>query len=130
MGGPVLSHVTVSASDFAASIAFYDAALGALGLRRLAEYGDEEEDAAPVEAAAWGSAEPEFWLVSAPATQRAHIAFRVDDRAAVDAFHAAALAAGGQSHAAPRRWMIYRRGRYGAIVRDPDGNLVEATAPE
>jgi catechol 2,3-dioxygenase-like lactoylglutathione lyase family enzyme len=126
----VLSHVTVSATDFAASLAFYDAALAALGLERLAEFGDEEEADAPVEAAAWGSEQPVLWLVQGVPTQHVHLAFATTDRQAVDAFHAAAVAAGGVSSAAPRRWVIYRRGRYGAIVRDPDGNLVEVTAPE
>ncbi len=126
----VLTHVTVSARDFAASLAFYDAALAALGLDRLAEFGDEEESDAPVEAAAWGGDQPVLWLVQGAPTQHVHIAFAAPDRSAVDAFHAAALAAGGTSSAAPRRWVIYRRGRYGAIVRDPDGNLVEVTAPE
>jgi catechol 2,3-dioxygenase-like lactoylglutathione lyase family enzyme len=124
------SHVTLSASDFAASLAFYDAALGALGLTRVGEYVDEEEDDALVEAAAWGSDHPVLWLVPGRSTRDVHVAFAADDRSAVDAFHDAAVAAGGTSHDAPRRWAIYRRGRYGAIVADPDGNLVEVTAPE
>ena len=120
----------MGAADFAASLAFYDAALGALGLTRLAEFGDEEEDQAPVEAVAWGSEQPMLWLVQGAPTRHVHLAFAAADRSAVDAFHAAAVAAGGVSSGAPRRWAIYRRGRYGAIVRDPDGNLVEVTAPE
>ncbi|MDT4934486.1 MAG: hypothetical protein QOK11_2378, partial [Pseudonocardiales bacterium] len=49
-----LDHATIVASGFAASLAFYDAALGALGLVRAAEFGDEEEEDADVEAAGWG----------------------------------------------------------------------------
>jgi catechol 2,3-dioxygenase-like lactoylglutathione lyase family enzyme len=125
-----LSHVTVSTTDFAASLAFYDAALSAIGFDRLAEFGDEEEDDPTVEAAAWGMEQPVFWLVRGTPTCSVHVAFAAADRGIVDAFHAAALTAGGTSHDAPRRWAIYRSGRYGAIVADPQGNLVEVTAPE
>lgn len=127
-----LDHVTVTASGFAPSLAFYDAALGALGLVRVIELGDEEEGDAAVEAAAWGTGDvPVVWLVSgAVPTSGAHLSFRAGSRAAVEAFHAAALAAGGRSHDAPRRWAIFRAGEFNAIVLDPDGNLVEAVSVE
>ena len=127
-----LDHVTVTASDFAASLRFYDAALGALGLRRLHELGDEEEDDAAVEVAAYGADDrATLWLVSGPApTESVHVAFRADDRTEVERFHDAAVHAGGTSHDAPRRWPIFRRGEFNAIVRDPDGNLVEAVGTE
>jgi catechol 2,3-dioxygenase-like lactoylglutathione lyase family enzyme len=129
----LLDHVTVTPSDFAASLAFYDATLEPLGLVRLHELVDEEEDAAEVEAAAFGPGEGSavLWLVQGAVPTRAvHLAFRAADRAAVERFHAAAVAAGGTSHDAPRRWPIFRRGEFNAIVRDPDGNLVEAVAGE
>lgn len=125
--------MTVVASDFAASLAFYDAALGALGAARAAEFGDEEEDDADVEAAAWAasSGTPVLWLVrGAPATSGAHLALRASARADVDAFFAAACAAGGTPRSAPRRWVIFRRGTVSAAVNDPDGNTVEVVAPE
>jgi catechol 2,3-dioxygenase-like lactoylglutathione lyase family enzyme len=127
-----LDHVTVTASDFAASLRFYDAALGALGLRRLHELGDEEEEGAAVEVAAYGTDDhAALWLVSGPAaTVAVHVAFRADDRAQVERFHDAAMHAGGMSHDPPRRWPIFRRGEFNAIVRDPDGNLVEAVGTE
>jgi catechol 2,3-dioxygenase-like lactoylglutathione lyase family enzyme len=132
--GPArLDHVTLTASDFAASLRFYDAALGALGLARLYELGDEEEDQADVEAAAYGTDgdAASLWLVAGPVvTAATHVAFRADARERVERFHAAALAAGGTSHGAPRRWPIYRRGEFNAIVRDPDGNLLEAISAE
>lgn len=128
-----LSHVTITATDFAAGLAFYDAALGALGLARSAEYGDEEEDQPQVEAAGWsapGSA-PVVWLVvGGEPTRGAHVCLRADGPGAVRAFHAAACAAGGRSHAAPRRWTVYRRGEFGAAVYDPGDNLVEVVSPE
>jgi catechol 2,3-dioxygenase-like lactoylglutathione lyase family enzyme len=128
-----LDHVTVTASDFAASLAFYDTALAPLGFVRLHELGDEEQDDAVVEAAAYGSPDGPavLWLVSGTAPTRAvHLAFRADHRGEVEGFHAAAVAAGGASHGAPRRWPIFRRGEFNAIVGDPDGNLVEAVSAE
>jgi catechol 2,3-dioxygenase-like lactoylglutathione lyase family enzyme len=129
----VLDHVTVTARDFAPSLAFYDAALGALGLVRIAELVDEEEEHPALEAAAWGRAGQGgiVWLVSgAEPTTGLHIQLRAESRQQVETFHDAALRAGGAGFAAPRRWMLYRRGEFNAIVTDPAGNLVEAVAPE
>jgi catechol 2,3-dioxygenase-like lactoylglutathione lyase family enzyme len=128
-----LDHATICASDFAASLTFYDAALSALGLVRAAEYGDEEEEHSSVEAAGWGPAggPPLLWLVAAGhPTRGAHVSLRAGSRAEVEAFHEAAVGAGGQSHDAPRRWAIFRRGEFNAIVADPDGNRIEAVAAE
>jgi catechol 2,3-dioxygenase-like lactoylglutathione lyase family enzyme len=128
-----LDHATIVASDFATSLAFYDAALGALGLTRAAEFGDEEEEDAQVEAAGWGSADGGvmLWVVSASAaTSGVHVAFRASSRGEVEAFFAAAVSAGGVPHDAPRRWAIFRRGEFNAVVADPDGNLIEAVAGE
>jgi catechol 2,3-dioxygenase-like lactoylglutathione lyase family enzyme len=137
-----IDHVTITVADLVRSAAFYDAALGALGLRRMVELGDEEEGDAAVEAIAWGEpeqGEPErgepvraaVWLVAGTRpTSGLHACLRARTRADVEAFHAAALAAGGRSHDAPRRWPIFRAGEFNAIVLDPDGNLIEAVAPE
>ena len=128
-----LDHVTVVAADFAASLAFYDAALGALGLVRAVEFGDEEESDAAVEAAGWGAPDGSvlLWVVAGPVpTRGVHVSLRADSRSSVEAFHAAALAAGGTSHDAPRRWPIFRRGEFNAVVRDPAGNTVEAVSGE
>jgi catechol 2,3-dioxygenase-like lactoylglutathione lyase family enzyme len=128
-----LSHATIVASDFATSLAFYDAALGALGLVRAAEFGDEEEEDPELEAAGWGSADggPLLWLITGPvATSGAHVALRAASRRDVEAFFAAALVAGGLPHDAPRRWAIFRRGEFNAVVVDPDGNLIEAVSGE
>jgi catechol 2,3-dioxygenase-like lactoylglutathione lyase family enzyme len=128
-----LRHITVCASSFDASLAFYDAALGALGLVRVQEYGDEEEDDGVLEAAGFGppDAPPLFWLVTgSEPTRGAHAAFAAASRGAVDAFFAAAVTAGGTPRQAPRRWEIYRPGYFGAVVADPDGNLIEAALDE
>lgn len=132
---PVLDHVTLTVKrpDFAAGVAFYDAALGALGLVRVAELVDEEEDAPALEAVGWGvdCGPGLIWLVTGtPATSGAHTRLRADSRAQVETFHAAAVRAGGTEHAAPRRWTLYRRGEFNAIVADPAGNLLEAVAAE
>jgi catechol 2,3-dioxygenase-like lactoylglutathione lyase family enzyme len=128
-----LDHVTICASDFTASLRFYDAVLGALGLVRAAEYGDEEEDNASIEAAGWGPPDdaPLLWLVAADvATDAAHVCLRARSRVEVEAFHAAALSAGGRSQDVPRRWAIFRQGEFNAVVCDPDGNRIEAVAAE
>jgi catechol 2,3-dioxygenase-like lactoylglutathione lyase family enzyme len=128
-----LRHISVCAGSFTASLAFYDAALGALGLVRVQEYGDEEEDNAVLEAAGFGRPDepPSFWLVTGgEPTRGAHAAFAAASRSAVDAFFAAAVAAGGTPRQAPRRWEIYRPGYFGAVVADPDGNLIEAALDE
>lgn len=128
-----LDHATIAASDFARSLVFYDAALGALGLVRVAEFGDEEEEAADLEAAGWGpvGGSPVLWVVAGrAATAGAHVALRAGSRVAVEAFFAAAVAAGGVPHDAPRRWAIFRRGEFNAVVADPDGNLIEAVSRE
>lgn len=128
-----LDHLTVTASDLAASTAFYDAALGTLGWTRVLEIGDEEEDDADVEVIGWSRPDgvAQLWLVTgATPTRGLHLAITAQSSADVSAFHDAAVAAGGRSHDAPRRWAIIRRGQFNAIVADPDGNLIEAVAPE
>jgi catechol 2,3-dioxygenase-like lactoylglutathione lyase family enzyme len=136
IGPASIDHVTVSAApeEFAAALACYDAALSALGLARLSELVDEEEDDASVEAVGWGAptAEfPVFWLVSgATSSSGLHVRLKAHSRSQVEAFHATAVQAGATSHAAPRRWTPYRRGEFGATIRDPAGNLLEAVAPE
>jgi catechol 2,3-dioxygenase-like lactoylglutathione lyase family enzyme len=133
VSAPGLRHVTLSTTDFERSLAFYDAALGELSLVRVQEFGDEEEDAVPVEAAGFGPPDGAavLWLVAAPdRSHGAHVAFSAATRAQVDAFFAAAVDAGGSARQAPRRWEIYRPGYYGALVADPDGNLVEAVLDE
>lgn len=128
-----LDHVTITATDFLAALRFYDAGLGALGLARLDELVDEEESEPVVEAAAWGPPGQAgiVWLVSgSPASIGLHLRLRADSRLQVETFYDDAVRAGGASFAAPRRWAIYRRGEFNAIVADPAGNLIEAVAPE
>jgi catechol 2,3-dioxygenase-like lactoylglutathione lyase family enzyme len=127
-----LDQVTLNAVDFAAAVSFYDASLAELGLVRTVELVDEEEDDPELEAVGWGSnGSAALWVVRGRIpTRGVHLRLNAASSEAVRRFHDAALAAGGRTHDAPRRWPIYRRGEYNAIVRDPDGNLVEAVAAE
>jgi catechol 2,3-dioxygenase-like lactoylglutathione lyase family enzyme len=130
---PTLEHVTIVAADLARSLQFYDAALSALGLIRAAEFGDEEEDEPDIEAAGWAApgGRPLLWVVAGGTpTRGVHLSLSAPTRGDVERFHAAALAAGGRSGSAPRRWAIFRRGEFSAAVADPDGNLIEVRAPE
>jgi catechol 2,3-dioxygenase-like lactoylglutathione lyase family enzyme len=128
-----LEHVTLVATDFERSVAFYDAVLGALGLARVAELVDEEEDDSQVEAVGWGApgAEGIVWLVvQGTPTRGAHLRLRANSRAQVEAFHAVGVAHEARSVRAPRRWAIYRRGEFSAMLEDPDGNVIEAAGEE
>ena len=121
----MLDHIGFEVSDFGRSKAFYEKALEPLGIRLLME---------PVEGAAGFGSEteigpkPYFWISARerPAVSGAHVAFAAEGTATVDAFHEAALAAGGSDNGAPGRRPIYHPGYYGAFVLDPDGNNVEA----
>ena len=117
---PMIDHVGINCADLEAAKAFYDRVLGVLGHRRLMDFG---------EAVGYGDEGPEFWLSTMPETppnRELHLAFRAPDADAVRAFHAAALAAGAESLHEPRLWPEYHERYFGAFVRDPDGNNVEA----
>jgi catechol 2,3-dioxygenase-like lactoylglutathione lyase family enzyme len=116
----MLDHVGFGVSDYPRSKAFYEQALVPLGMTLLLE---------PVgQAAGFGKdGKPSFWIEArGPVVQGVHVAFATEDRATVDAFHAAALAAGGTDNGAPGVRAIYHPDYYGAYVLDPDGNNVEA----
>ncbi|MES2644407.1 MAG: VOC family protein [Myxococcota bacterium] len=124
----MIDHVTLHVRDFATSLAFYSAAFAPLGYAVLMEY---------PEVAGFGrDRKPSFWIAGPRGTYWAashqagnapvHFAFEAPDRAAVDAFHAAALSAGGTNFGAPGPRPQYHAGYYGAFVLDPDGNNVEA----
>ena len=112
-GDAVLDHVTLTIADLDRGLAFYDAALAPLGGVRVSELVDEEEDEPVVEAVGYGLPdEPaQLWVVrGTPVTSGLHIRLSAPDRAAVQAFHDAAVAAGGTVFAAPRR-RVARRAR-------------------
>jgi len=116
----MLDHVGFGVSDYARSKAFYEQSLAPLGIALLME---------PRGAAAGFGAggKPFFWLETGRAVATGlHVAFPCEDRAAVDAFHTAALAAGGTDNGAPGVRAMYHPNYYGAYVLDPDGNNIEA----
>jgi catechol 2,3-dioxygenase-like lactoylglutathione lyase family enzyme len=118
----VLDHLGIQCADLAASAAFYDAALAPLGFRRVMEFDI---------AIGYGAGKPDFWIGvfdSGEGFRESHIAFQAADRAAVDAFFAAAVATGAEVLHEPRLHPEYHDKYYGAFVRDPDGNNVEAVS--
>lgn len=129
-----LRHVTITGTDLAASLAFYDATLAELGLQRFAEYRDEEHpDESVVEAVGYGmpGEDAVLWVVAgASETRGLHIALTAGSPARVDAFFRSGLTHGGSARQAPRRWEIFRTGYYGAQLTDPAGNVIEALSRE
>lgn len=125
----MIDHLSSYATDYPATRRFYEAALGALGYAVQTEMkADWDADFPGRRICAFG---PEgrtiFWVIEAKeAVSPRHVAFTATDRAAVAAFHAAALAAGGTDHGAPGPRPIYHEHYFGAFVLDPDGNNVEA----
>jgi catechol 2,3-dioxygenase-like lactoylglutathione lyase family enzyme len=117
----MLDHLSIQCADVQASAAFYDAALGALGGTRVMDFG---------EVIGFGAAgKPEFWIgpqTTGEGFRESHIAFAAPDRAAVRAFFAAVAGTGAEVLHEPRLWPEYHATYYGAFVRDPDGNNVEA----
>ena len=120
----MIDHVTFGVSDFARSTAFYDRAFAPLGVRRLFDVPPEVTGGAP--STGYGDARPWFWIVEQDATRgKLHLALEAKTRDQVDAFHAAALAAGGTDNGAPGP-RDFAPNYYAAFVIDPDGNNIEA----
>lgn len=125
-----IDHTSLSVSDFSAAKAFYTAALAPLGIGVVMEF--PASVTGNVDVAGLGpEGRPFFWLANAgKTTPRVHLAFRAETRAQVDAFHKAALAAGGTDNGAPGLRPMYHPSYYGAFVLDPDGNNIEAVCHE
>ena len=118
----VVDHVTVGVQDLERSRAFYLRVLEPLG---FSEYGPWREGVRDTSFGADG--ENDFAISEVyPAAGSTHVAFAADSREQVDAFYAAALAAGGRDNGPPGPRPEYSAGYYGAFVIDPDGNNVEA----
>ncbi len=115
----MLDHISLAVSDAVVSKTFYLEALAPLGYEVVMEFNG---------AVGLGAAgKPDLWLQQgARTTPRLHIAFTAPDRASVDAFHAAALRAGGVDNGAPGLREHYHPSYYGAFVLDPDGHNIEA----
>ena len=117
----MLDHLSIQCGDVTASIRFYDRVLAPLGGQRVMDFGEVVGYGTPPN--------PEFWIgprATGEGFREAHIAFAAADRGAVQAFFDAAADAGAEVLHAPRLWPEYHPGYFGAFVRDPDGNNVEA----
>ncbi len=117
----MLDHLGIPCVDVAASAAFYDAVLAPLGAVRLRDFGEVIGYGVPPK--------PDFWISQdheGSGFRESHIAFQAADRATVTAFFEAAVAIGAQVLHEPREWPEYHAGYFGAFVRDPNGNNVEA----
>ena len=119
----MIDHISIAVRDLEAGGRFYEALLGTLGYSRLI---------ARATTIGFGKKHPDFWINHRPAMQAVapdsgvHVSLRATSTEAVDAFHAAALKAGGQSDGAPGPRPEYTPGYYAAFIRDPDGNRIEA----
>jgi len=119
----MIDHVSIAVRDLAGCGRFYEAVLAVLGYSKLVTRAGT---------IGFGKKYPEFWLNERRAMtpvdpdSGTHICLRAFDRQAVDAFHAAALQAGGKSDGAPGPRPEYTAGYYAAFVRDPEGNRIEA----
>lgn len=115
----MIDHVSFHVKDYAASKAFYLAALAPLGYELMMEFG---------EVGGFGvKPKPDFWIAPTKGEiAPAHIAFSAKSREEVAAFYEAALAAGGKDNGPPGLRPNYHPGYYGAFVLDPNGHNVEA----
>ena len=117
----MLDHFSIQCADVTASAAFYDAVLATIGGGRVMDFGDVIGYGIPPK--------PDFWIgpqATGDGFRESHIAFAAPNRAAVRAFFDAAVTAGAGVLHQPRLWPEYHPNYYGAFVRDPDGNNVEA----
>lgn len=114
--------------DLAASAEFYSAALESLGITEIMRVPVGPDQLAMI-AFGWAAVKPFFWIVDAPGSRigpHTHLAFSAPDRATVDAFHVAALAAGATELRAPGLQPEYHATYYGSFVRDLNGIDLEA----
>jgi catechol 2,3-dioxygenase-like lactoylglutathione lyase family enzyme len=118
----MIDHISIGVRDLDKARRFYEAVLATLGLAQMRDW--------PGAAAGYGKKHPEFWINQRPdmaaSDSGMHICLRAPSTQAVDAFHAAALAAGAISDGAPGLRPEYSKAYYAAFIRDLDGNRIEA----
>jgi catechol 2,3-dioxygenase-like lactoylglutathione lyase family enzyme len=121
----MIDHLSLTVADLANAVGFYDAVLSPLGASRLAAV-----DHGEVHVRGYGrDGKPSFWIAGGTGESTGfagHVAFAAPDRASVDAFHRAAIAAGARDNGAPGLRPDYHENYYGAFVIDPDGHRLEA----
>ncbi|KAF1813636.1 glyoxalase/bleomycin resistance protein/dioxygenase [Eremomyces bilateralis CBS 781.70] len=116
------TSISVPKAQYAEVLAFYEKALAPLGYTKMIEY--------PFHVAGLGAGKPDFWITGkdGEAGMTNHTAFTANDHECVDKFHAAAVAAGGVDNGAPGPRPQYHEKYYGAFVKDPAGNNIEAVS--
>jgi catechol 2,3-dioxygenase-like lactoylglutathione lyase family enzyme len=119
----MIDHISIAVRDLEAASRFYEPLLATLGMTKLREWPTS---------IGYGKKHSEFWInlragmARVPDDSGVHVCLRARETAAVDAFHAAALAGGGTSDGAPGLRPHYYENYYAAFIRDPDGNRIEA----
>ena len=120
----MIDHMGIMVRDFDKAKAFYDKAFAPLGASLLMMVPPEYTDG--VKIGGYGREKPDYWLREGDHQETQHIAFTARNRAEVDAFYEAAIAAGGKDNGGPGLRPHYHANYYGAFVIDPDGNNIEA----
>ena len=123
----MIDHIGFAVSDYERSKAFYAKALAPLGYVLIMEVPAEGNPSGAPAAGYGEGGKPDFWIGGEGGIDKPlHVAFQTRDRASVDAFHKAALAAGGQDNGSPGLRPHYHPNYYGAFIFDPDGHNIEA----
>jgi len=123
----MLDHVSFAVSDFARSKAFYGKALEPLGIACVMEVTPDMTGDGSRHAGFGEAGKPYFWIgTGKPAASGVHVVFVTENRALVDVFYKAALAAGGRDNGPPGLRLHYHPDYYGGFVLDPDGNNIKA----
>jgi len=123
----MIDHIGFPVSDYARAKAFYEKALTPLGYTLIMEFGGEHTESGSPACGFGRDGKPDFWIGGEGGPKAGlHVAIVANDRAAVDAFHKAALAAGGKDNGAPGLRPQYHPNYYAAFVFDPDGHNIEA----
>jgi catechol 2,3-dioxygenase-like lactoylglutathione lyase family enzyme len=123
----MIDHIGFPVADYGRAKAFYDKALAPLGYSMIMEVPASVTGSGAPAAGYGRDGKPDFWIGGEGALQKpVHIAILAEDRKAVDAFYAAAIAAGGKDNGGPGIRAHYHPNYYGAFVLDPDGHNIEA----
>ena len=123
----MIDHMGIAVSDIERSRKFYEAALGALGMSVNMEVGPDQTESGGTALGFGARDEKIFWIADQERPGKGtHVAFRVERREQVDAFHAAGVKAGGRDNGAPGLRPHYGPNYYAAFICDPDGANIEA----